>query len=103
MNFRAIQWQPALVWPWAHSMRPNAMLLADVDGDENCELVVGSVTGELAAFKFDQLAPWKSYSSLGSVAPLFIARLALLARVCTVAHLQRREASFDRCRSRALR
>ena len=103
MNFRAIQWQPALVWPWAHSMRPNAMLLADVDGDENCELVVGSVTGELAAFKFDQLAPWKSYSSLGSVAPLSIARLARPARVCTVAHLPRREASFDRCRSRALR
>jgi hypothetical protein len=67
MNFRAIQWQPALVWPWAHSMRPNAMLLADVDGDDNCELVVGSVTGELAAFKFDQLVPWKSYSSLGSI------------------------------------
>lgn len=43
------------------------LLLADVDNDGDCELIVGQINGELSIFKSGSSKPWRSCYHLGMI------------------------------------
>lgn len=43
------------------------LLLADVDNDGDCELIVGQINGELSIFKNGSTKPWRSCLHLGMI------------------------------------
>lgn len=43
------------------------LLLADVDNDGDCELIVGQINGELSIFKSGSTKPWRSCLHLGMI------------------------------------
>jgi len=43
------------------------LLLADVDNDGDCELIVGQINGELSIFKSGSTKPWRSCYHLGMI------------------------------------
>lgn len=43
------------------------LLLADVDNDGDCELIVGQINGELSIFKNGSTKPWRTCLHLGMI------------------------------------
>eukprot|EP00026_Physarum_polycephalum_P002989 Phypoly_transcript_02998.p1 GENE.Phypoly_transcript_02998~~Phypoly_transcript_02998.p1 ORF type:complete len:840 (+),score=166.08 Phypoly_transcript_02998:83-2602(+) len=72
-SLREISFVQKLTLNWGHgNVFRRAIALGDVDNDDDNELVIGSLTGNLAIFKGCQKNPWRTCSNLGSISCIVV-------------------------------
>ncbi|XP_023242288.1 KICSTOR complex protein ITFG2-like isoform X2 [Centruroides sculpturatus] len=64
---RAVSFVEKVEFNFPGNICKNAIVLGDVDNDDNNELVVGNINGELAVFRYQQPTPWATSHDLGMI------------------------------------
>lgn len=67
-NTRSVSFVENLQLEITDSLFNESLLLADVDNDDDCELVVGQINGDLLIFKGNSHKPWRTCHHLGMIA-----------------------------------
>jgi hypothetical protein len=69
---RSVSFVEHLEFEFSGNILERAIALGDVNNDDECELVVANISGDLAIFKGCNSQPWRQYRSLGMVSCVVI-------------------------------
>lgn len=64
---RAVSFVEKIEFNFHGNICKNALILGDVDNDDNNELTVGNINGDLAIFRLEQNTPWATSHDLGTI------------------------------------
>ncbi|XP_022109298.1 KICSTOR complex protein ITFG2-like isoform X2 [Acanthaster planci] len=81
---RSVVFVERLEFEFSGNVFPNAVVLGDVDNDNENELVVGNVEGDLIIFKGSNTVPWASCSDLGMIICIGIGDICNSGKNCLV-------------------
>ncbi|XP_038078141.1 KICSTOR complex protein ITFG2-like isoform X2 [Patiria miniata] len=81
---RSVVFVERLEFEFSGNVFPNAVVLGDVDNDNENELLVGNAEGELSVFKGNNTQPWATCSNLGMITCLGVGDICNSGKNCLV-------------------
>ncbi len=81
---RSVEFVEHLEFDFSGNVFPNAFILGDVDNDDENELIVANVEGELTVFKGSNTLPWANCSNLGMITCIGIGDVCSVKKNCLV-------------------
>ncbi|XP_071805272.1 KICSTOR complex protein ITFG2-like isoform X1 [Asterias amurensis] len=81
---RSVVFVEHLEFDFPGNVFPNAIILGDVDNDNENELIVANVEGQLTVFKGSNTLPWANCSNLGMISCIGIGDICSMKKNCLV-------------------